>query len=181
MVWVNLLPWRHRQLKAKWHRACLALVVMLAACMFAILPASGLRAVNEQTTNLVRRTEESIRQLDALKTRSIALAQQQKQLQQKLADAAHRRERLRQWHDFTLRLPDLMPETLWLTELAKTADNLAFTGFCAGMADINIFRLRLQALPLFRQVRIGKLSRDPQGTFQFSLQATLASQEKNHE
>lgn len=181
MVWVNLLPWRHRQLKAKWHRDCLIVLVMTAACLLALLPTSGLRTANEQRINLVRRMQEANKQLDALKARSVALTQLQQQLRQKLADDASQRERVRQWYDFTLKLPDLMPETLWLSGLSKTADSLTFSGFCPGMADIDDFRLRLGRLPLFRQVTTGKLSRNPQGIIHFSLLATLGNQERNDE
>ncbi len=178
MVWVNLLPWRHRQLRAKWHRDCLIASVMSAACLFALLPTAGLRMENEQRGNLVRRTQEANRRLDALKARSVALALQKQQLQQKLANYVSQRERLRQWHDFTLTLPDLMPKKLWLSGLSKTADDLTFSGFCPEMAEIDDFRLRLERLPLFRRVTTGKLSRNPQGVIQFSLLATLVSQEK---
>ena len=181
MVWVNLLPWRHRQLKAKWHRDCLIVLVMSAACLFALLPTLGLRTANEQRVTLVRRMQQANKQLDALKARSVALTQQQQQLRRKAADYARQRERVRQWHDFTLKLPDLMPEMLWLSGLSKTADNLTFSGFCPGMADIDNFRLRLEQLPLFRRVTTGKLSRNPQGIIQFSLLATLVSLEGTDE
>lgn len=181
MVWVNLLPWRHRQLKAKWHRDCLIVLVMTASCLFALLPTSGLRTANEQRVNLVRRMQEANKQLDAMKARSVALTLKEQQLRRKIADYARQRERVRQWHDFTLELPDLMPEMLWLSGLSKTADSLTFSGFCPDMADIDDFRLRLGRLPLFRQVTTGKLSRNPQGIIQFSLLATLVSQEQNDE
>lgn len=181
MVWVNLLPWRHRLLKAKWHRDCLIMLVMAAACGFALLPASGLRAANEQQVKVIRHMQEANKRLDVLKARSVALTQQEQKLRRQHADDARQRERLRQWHDFTLTLPDLMPETLWLSELNKTADSLTLSGFCPEIADIDDFRLRLERLPLFRQVSTGKLRLNPQGMIQFILLAGLVSQEKNDE
>ncbi|WP_158780960.1 PilN domain-containing protein [Pantoea sp. BAV 3049] len=177
MVWVNLLPWRARQLQARMHRWLLVLLVLLAAFLTALLLVAGQQAVNARQQLMVLRQEESSQQINELKTRLAARIRQREVLEQQLATRQQVQQRLEQWVDFSLRLAEQLPDMLWLSELTKTPERLTLTGFCQTMTDVQDFRQRLQQLPLFGQVTTGKLSRRRDGMIHFSLLAILSGAE----
>lgn len=177
MVWVNLLPWRARQLQARLHRWLLVLLVLLAAFLTALLPVAGQQAVNARQLLMVQRQQEGSQQINELKIRLAARVRQREGLEQQLTLHQQVQQRLEQWEEFSLRLAEQLPETLWLSELNKTPERLTLAGFCLAMTDVQVFRQRLQQLPLFSQVTTGRLSRGRDGVIQFSLQAMLSGAE----
>ncbi|KAB8312373.1 hypothetical protein EH228_07555 [Erwinia endophytica] len=175
MVWVNLLPWRTRQLQARLHRWYLVWLVLMVGFLYALLPVAGQQAVNVQWLQMVQRQREGGQRLAELNKRITARRLLQEQLERQLTVHLQQQQRMNQWLDFTQRLAEQLPETLWLSELIKTPERLTLAGFCLAMADIDDFRQRLQQSALFSQVTSGKLSRSQDGVIHFSLQAVLRS------
>jgi len=175
MVWVNLLPWRARQLQARLHRWYLVLLVLMAAFLNVLLPVAGQQAVNTQRLQMVQRQREGSQQLVELNKRITGRRLLRQQLERQLTARLQQRQRMGQWLDFTQRLAEQLPATLWLSELIKTPERLTLAGFCLAMTDIDDLRQRLQQSALFSQITSGKINRSQEGLIHFSLQAALRS------
>lgn len=177
MVWVNLLPWRALKLKRARLRWAGGLGLLVLTLIAAGMPTVGTRALNQQFRRLdcvmqaaSQRLEEQVRQMSAL-------TQEKELLQRQLAARQQRQRRLARWRSFALSLPEVMPETLWLSAIAKNAASLTLSGVCQGISDLEAFRLQLQTLALATQVKTGQLSRGPQGKLAFNLLVTLEGEE----
>ena len=181
MVWVNFLPWRrqrqHRQLRRDGLLAAALLTIFLATA----LPLPEQQAHSERQQLRVQWRQETNKQLDRLRARLNRLEQQRDELRRELAVKVGRQKRLRAWYAFTQQLAGTLPAALWLREINKSAQELTVTGFCLQLADLEAFRQRLRQLALLQQVKTGRLSRDEKNIIRFSLFATLAASEGEHE
>lgn len=173
MVWVNFLPWRARRLQTMLQCWSLAWLVLLVAFLTALLPITGLQALNAQRAKMLHRQKDAGLQLSNLRRKMDTLARQYRHLEQQQASRRQQQSYIGAWADFASELSMKMPETLWLSELNKTSQQMNLTGFCMTMADVRDLRLQLLQMPLFSDVRTGKLVRDPRGLIQFSLTAVL--------
>ncbi|WP_428944850.1 PilN domain-containing protein [Pantoea sp. FN060301] len=177
MVWVNFLPWRHRQRLAQRTRALLlpALLALLPASV--LLQATGQRAVNAQNLHIVAGWQGATQQLSTLQARAAALTRQKQQLQQAIAARKAQQQKMLEWYLFARDLAEQMPETLWLSEISQNAAGLSLKGFSKGMREMHDFRQRLQSVRLFRGVKTEKVSLDEQYGIRFSLAGAVQSGE----
>lgn len=169
MVWVNLLPWREAQRKRQRRRWAWVLSLLATFFMATGLPTFCKQALNQQYESLVRLRKAAHQRLEDQLAQMSALLQEKEALQRQLVDRQQRQYRLERWHEFTQRLPEVMPDTLWLSTLSKNASSLTLSGSCRGMRDLEAFRLQLQKLAMVAQVRTGPLSRGPHGDLAFNL------------
>ncbi|WP_380183316.1 PilN domain-containing protein [Kalamiella sp. sgz302252] len=181
MVWVNFLPWRRRRQCRQLRRDGLLIAALLAIFLATALPLAQQQALSERQQLRVQWRQETNKQLDRLKARLGRLEQQRDTLRRELAISVGRQERLRAWYAFTQELAGTMPAALWLREINKSTEELTITGFCLQLADLEAFRQRLQRLAPLQQVKTGRLSRDEKKIIHFSLFATLAALEGEHE
>jgi len=173
MVWVNLLPWRRRLLLLRLRRDGLLAVALLAVLSYAAIPLADAQWFAEQQQHKIQQLKGVNGQFEKLKARLTRLAQQKEQLSAALAASVARQQRFNAWYEFMLKLPGLLPATLWLSEITKTAETLNVTGFCLQMSEIERFRQRLHSLALFAQVKNGRIGHDGQGAIRFSLVLAL--------
>jgi len=177
MVWVNLLPWRALKLKRARQRWAWVLGVLVLTLIAAAMPTVGTRALNQQYQRLDSFMQGASQRLEEQSRQMSALTLEKEGLQRQLAARQQRQHRLDRWRSFALSLPEVMPDTLWLSAMAKNATSLTLSGVCQGISDLETFRLQLQTLALAAQVKTGQLSRGPQGRLAFNLLVTLAGEE----
>lgn len=173
MVWVNFLPWRARRLQTMRQRGCLVWLILLVVFLTALLPIAGMQTLNIQQAKTLDRQKDAGQQLSNLRSKMDALVKRHQLLEDQLVSRRQQQWYMGVWADFASGLPTKMPETLWLSELNKTSQHLNLVGFCMTMTDVRALRLQLLQIPLFSDVRTGKLIRDPRGLIQFSLTALL--------
>ncbi|WP_130832310.1 PilN domain-containing protein [[Erwinia] mediterraneensis] len=174
MVAVNLLPWRAWQLRRQrrlWLQITLALLLLLlmAAALLVKIYRVQCETLASQNAGLTLQ----IKGMDALLAQQKAVHQQIEQLEARWQQRQHVKQQLQAWHQFWMRLPDLLPATLWLTRLEKRDGLLELEGRAHTVQAVRDFRLQLAALPLFSSVRQGPLRREPEGNYRFVLRARL--------
>lgn len=169
---VNLLPWRQRQRRRQW---------TIAGCFTACTLVLLLLLLVGQRWHLDRRylrlkTEQQQRQT-ALAEGDISLRRQRESLQQ-LQETRARRQRLEQqsvrlmrWHQFWQALPALLPDSVWLKRVEKSATRLSLEGEALTMREIDDFRQRLGEQALFSRVTQGNVQRQPGHAYHFHLYA----------
>lgn len=181
MVWVNFLPWRHQQLMKQGRRWAVVFFLVLSIAITAIAFAGGQHGVNTQQKQLVRQIKESrVTLSEAINLRETRRRQRQT-LHGALSALQQLHTALAGWHAFFAGFPAHMPDRLWLTEIERKADVLTLSGQGEGMADIEHFHLQMQRWPLFSQVEMAQIGRDPQGTMRFTLHAPLRAEESSSE
>ncbi|MGB9098521.1 PilN domain-containing protein [Erwinia sp.] len=169
MVWVNLLPWRARKRKRARERWALVFSLLVLTVLAAAMPTVGKQALNHQYDSLVRLNKAASHRLEGQMKQMSTLVQEKEGLQRQLAERQQRQHRLDRWRTFVLQLPEVMPDTLWLSAISKNAASLVLSGSCQGISDLEAFRLQVQKLALVAQVKTGQLHRGPQGRLAFTL------------
>ncbi|MBS0855697.1 MULTISPECIES: PilN domain-containing protein [unclassified Tatumella] len=175
MIRVNLLPWREAVLqrrKQQWlTRALLMLVVLLTvnSALWLSLTQSG-----KQTAVWVAQQKK----LQALTSRLLA---EQQQLSQQLVDRQQQDEarqaladRLDNWRRFWVKLPALMPLSLWLISVAQEQTTLTFRGQADTLSSLMLFTRNLRRQAFFTRVDIQEMQGTGQGDYRFTLRAYLA-------
>ncbi|MFS2221825.1 PilN domain-containing protein [Pantoea sp. B65] len=174
MVWVNLLPWRERQLAARqrgWLLALLAIWLPAAGVLTALY--QQLAADNLRGQLRVDQRQAAILQIDGLAQALAQVQQQRHSLLARQQQQQRQQRRNQQWQQFAQVLPQLMPPTLWLTSLQQAISGFHISGFSLEVADVTQFRQQLSRQPLFQQVSHGSIERQAGGMMGFSLLASL--------
>lgn len=173
-VAVNLLPWRVWKLRRQrrcWMQIALTLLLLLLAVSGRV--ATGIRMQLADLVSQHAALTQQIKSLDALLVQQKAALQQLEQLRSLCLRRQRITKQLQAWHQFWLRLPDLLPESLWLTQLEKRDALLVLEGRAHSVQAVRDFRMRLAGLSLFTQVRQGELHHEPEGNYRFVLRARL--------
>ncbi|MCU5771860.1 PilN domain-containing protein [Erwiniaceae bacterium BAC15a-03b] len=174
MVWVNLLPWRQQQLiKQRRGWWLVLLVLVLPGGTVLLMFCQQLATDNQHWRQRLNQLQVAMAQADGLaqklaqaqQQRHDLLARQQKQQRQQL--------RNQQWLQFAGALPQLMPQSLWLTSLQQATSGFYISGISHQLEDVAVFRQQLGRQPLFQQIHHGSIERQSNGLMQFSLQASL--------
>lgn len=146
----------------------------LALSLVALMLLSGRNArLHRQLEQERTALDEEARSLQSALAQRKAALQQLEQLDLRLQRRLRVVNRLNDWHQFWMRLPTLLPDALWLTQLEKRDAVLMLEGRSRSVGAVRDFRLQLAALPLFTQVRQGDLSRQPEGDYRFVLRASV--------
>lgn len=175
MLTVNLLPWRIQQWRRQRQQSLLLLASGLGLSLL-ILLLCGWRGylVSQQQQAAQQQLAQRIGELDQ------QLNDQQRLLRQRDALLqTQRRQQMRQlqhlaWQQFWQQLPELMPETLWLSRMERRQEHLLLEGLASSMAAIGDFRRQLVKQPLFPVIRQGSVQRQPDGHYRFTLRAQVA-------
>ncbi|PWC11682.1 fimbrial protein [Brenneria roseae subsp. americana] len=180
MLLVNFLPWRQRRL---WRRArnwlmALLLQLLLAAVLFGIVYSLWHR----QYTLLLR----ELGDVSAQRQQWVAQYQQTRQIWEKLqqhqaqheVDAAGNRHNQR-YLSLLEQLSLMMPERLWLTEIADRGTHLSIAGMSENYTDIVNLNRALGRHPSMGRVRILNALRQQNGRslLHFALQADWQTEE----
>lgn len=176
MVWVNFLPWRHRQRRMQRLRALLlpGLIALLPVSVF--LQATGQRTLNDRYQRVLVEWQTASKQLGELNARAATLTLQKQKLQQVMRSRQAQQQKMQAWYLFARDLADQMPETLWLSEIRQNAAGLSLKGFSKGMRELHDFRQRLQDLPFFLTVKMEKVNLDAQYGLRFTLTGSLRTE-----
>ncbi|MBP2168644.1 Tfp pilus assembly protein PilN [Erwinia toletana] len=174
MVWVNLLPWRQQQLIKRRRSGLLAILALLLPGMTALLMLyQQLSANNLHWRQRVNQLQAAMAQADGLTQKLAAAQQQQHDLLARQQEQQRQQLRNQQWLQFARALPQLMPQTLWLTSLQQAISGFYISGISHQLEDVAAFRQQLSRQPLFQQVSHGSIERQSGGAMQFSLHASL--------
>lgn len=173
MVWVNLLPWRLVQRRKACQRWSVALMLLALMLMAAGLPTLGKLSLNQLSEQGIRQQQALNHQLEKRLQQVTGLRKEREALRQQLTERQRRQKNLARWSSFVLDLTQMMPETLWLSSVSKSASTLTLAGFCKGMEDLEVFSQHLQKMALAVQVKNGQLSRNAQDNLAFNLLITL--------
>lgn len=176
MIWVNLLPWREKQLKRVWRQEMLsfALALLLLGFMVSVLLQKFQYGYQHwQRTvglwqNTLQQAESLVRQRGKAISEFELLQQQQRQLQAFSLQT-------RRWLFFIQNFAAEMPDTLWLIRMEKAQHRVTLTGFSPGLEEIDQFRHKLSQYPLFLSVSPGIIERQSDGHLLFTLHATVNS------
>jgi pilus assembly protein HofN len=174
MLTVNLLPWRVQQWQRQRQRSLMILASAPVTALLVVLSGGwqGYHAEQQQ-----RAEQNAVSQ--RLSVLEQHLHARQALLQQRdLLAQAQRRQQTRQWQhlawqQFWRQLPQLMPETLWLSRIERRQGQLLLEGVASGMAAVSDFRDQLATLPLFPIIRQGNVQRQPDGHYRFTLRAQV--------
>lgn len=180
MVSVNLLPWRLYQQRRIVRHSLLVLgsvlMVLFVVTTFFFFAAraqqqqlrlqiEGLQAAAMQTDQQLQLQQQAMDELQQLSIRWQHYQRQQHQAQQ--------------WLVFFNRLGNLMPATLWLTQLERSPDRLIFAGQSYAMQEIAMFRQQLELQPLLQNVQLGNITRLESGELNFQIEASLQKAEND--
>ncbi len=174
MLAVNLLPWRaqqwqrRRKLSISW----LAFTLGCALLLLLALWGRGVRLQHQQVETLAVITQ-TLTGLQQQLAEQKTLLQRRDELQQLKREQQRRQMQHLHWQDFWLRLPALMPDTLWLQRAERRQMQLLLEGQAQSMAAVRDFRQQLLTQPLFSAVRQGSVQRLPGGDYRFTLFARL--------
>ncbi|AWP31402.1 MULTISPECIES: PilN domain-containing protein [Pantoea] len=174
MVAVNLLPWRQHRRQQQQRQSLVMLLLMLGTLFLVVV----------QQTWQIHQARQQVAQTRSLQQQALdALGQQlaqQKQLLARLAVVQKQQAKQRQqavqlaaWQQFWLNLPVLMPDSAWLTRLEKRDNHLTLEGQAQDMASVRQFRQQLTTVALLDQVKQGGVKRQADGSYRFSLRATV--------
>lgn len=172
MVWVNLLPWRQRQLQKAWRVWRLAGGVLVLGLSLLMLEGYWQRSLNHQQSLTLGLLSTALNDAQALSGRVKAEQQQLSTLQRQQDRLELRQQQMALWRDFARTLGPLFPPDTWLNALHKTRKGLVLRGVASSIKELHELRDRLREVALFKQVSLGAVQRIRTGEMTFDMQAT---------
>lgn len=175
MLTVNLLPWRLQQWRRQRQQSLMflasgigiSLLILLLCGWRGYLVSQQHQAEQQQLAQRLGELDQQLSDQQRLLLQRDALIQTQRQQQtRQLQHLA--------WQQFWQQLPELMPETLWLSRMERRQGQLVLEGLASSMAAIGDFRRLLAKVPLFPVIRQGNVQRQPDGHYRFTLRAQVA-------
>ena len=176
MLLVNFMPWRQAQLQQRGRRWAVIMGMLLLLPLYGLQQGFWQYRLNQQQEKGLAVGSVALQHLSALHARTAAqqkqLAAQQQQVQQRL----QQRQVLHRWLAFMQQLSDVLPVSVWLTEVKKQQQRIVIQGFSHSITALHDLRHQLRQSADVRSVELGALSRSAQGDVHFSLTVQLSEE-----